>query len=421
MRVPSWFTGKDEHMETRRVLIEGLLASAGEAGLRKERVGHYRRCCRVVDEFCVGRGIVGFSREAAEVFTVEQDARLVAGVITRGKYRALTKTAGLLAEFAVMGRVRWAERRSFPPPLDPGLASVLDLFEASLSGLATGSAGSLAGQARRFLAWLDARGRVEVGLVDADDVREYLIEAAAKHQAGMGGVAGGLRRLFRFLNEQGLCALNVAPMLAPVAPGRQRALPGFTHEEASRLLGAIDTASVRGKRDYAMTLLALETGLRGCDIAGLRLDEIDWRRDEIQIVQKKTGEPLTLPLSPGAGNAIADWVLNARPDSDAPEVFTRVFAPFRGLAGSPGKAVMARWLGASGIGHEPFDGKSFHGLRRSTGTWLVESGAEVTLASQVLGHNDLNSAKRYIRLADERLRECCLALTGLETMVEALR
>jgi len=37
-----------------------------------------------------------------------------------------------------------------------------------------------------------------------------------------------------------------------------------------------------------MVVLAVSTGLRCCDIVALRLDEIDWRRDEIRLVQAKT-------------------------------------------------------------------------------------------------------------------------------------
>lgn len=40
-----------------------------------------------------------------------------------------------------------------------------------------------------------------------------------------------------------------------------------------------------------MVLLAVWTGLRCCDIVALRLEEIDWRHDEIRLVQAKTSRP----------------------------------------------------------------------------------------------------------------------------------
>ena len=51
-------------------------------------------------------------------------------------------------------------------------------------------------------------------------------------------------------------------------------------------------------RDAAITLLALTTGLRACDIVNLRLADIDWRgHGPSGIVQQKTHNPLTVPLT----------------------------------------------------------------------------------------------------------------------------
>ena len=134
-----------------------------------------------------------------------------------------------------------------------------------------------------------------------------------------------------------------------------------------------------------MVLLAVSTGLRCCDIVALRLDEIDWRRDEIGLVQAKTSMPLALPLSALAGNAVAEWILHGRPDCDAPEVFVRLNAPFVKLENSTGSTLMRRRLSRAGIDHVAHDGKSFHALRRTAGTRLIESGAGLPLAAQIPG------------------------------------
>src|SRR5271163_742148 len=88
-----------------------------------------------------------------------------------------------------------------------------------------------------------------------------------------------------------------------------------------------------------MVVLAVSTGLRCCDIVALRLDEIDWRRDEIRLVQAKTSRPLVLPLPPLAGNAVAEWILHGRPDCGAPEVFVRLKAPLVKLGNSTGSTL----------------------------------------------------------------------------------
>ena len=68
-------------------------------------------------------------------------------------------------------------------------------------------------------------------------------------------------------------------------------------------------------RDAAITLLALSTGLRACDITDLRLSDIDWRGQVISIVQQKTGSPLTVPLTALLVARLAEYVLDERPGS----------------------------------------------------------------------------------------------------------
>ncbi len=200
-----------------------------------------------------------------------------------------------------------------------------------------------------------------------------------------------------------------------------RALPCFTREETARLLEGIETETPCGKRDYAMVALAVSTGLRCCDIVALRLEEIDWRRDEIRLVQAKTSKPLALPLPALAGNAVAEWILHGRPECDAPEVFARLQAPLVKLGNSTGSTLMRRRLARAGIDHAARDGKSFHALRRTTGTRLIESGAGLPLAAQVLGHARINSSRRYLALAGEQIRQCCLPLEDFTCTREGLR
>src|SRR5665811_1441147 len=85
-------------------------------------------------------------------------------------------------------------------------------------------------------------------------------------------------------------------------------------------------------RDAAITVLALTTGLRACDIIGLRLSNIDWRGQTLGIVQQKTNNPLRLPLPTLVTATLADYVLGERPASHDDHVFLRSVAPHVRLA-----------------------------------------------------------------------------------------
>lgn len=45
---------------------------------------------------------------------------------------------------------------------------------------------------------------------------------------------------------------------------------------------------VLSKRDTAICMMLMETGIRGVDICNLKLTDIDWKKDIIYITQKKT-------------------------------------------------------------------------------------------------------------------------------------
>jgi len=329
----------------------------------------------------------------------------------------------MMLGFQTTGAVVW--RMMSPDPdltLSESSRVVLKQFAAAAGlELAPGSVRLLASEIRQFLAYLDRTGRGALGTVTADDVRRFMAEVAPRRPAGTGNVVWSLKRFFAFLNAAGLSDVRIDGLLAHAAPRRVRALPCFTREETARLLEGIETETPCGKRDYAMVALAVSTGLRCCDIVALRLEEIDWRRDEIRLVQAKTSKPLALPLPALAGNAVAEWILHGRPECDAPEVFTRLQAPLVKLGNSTGSTLMRRRLARAGIDHAARDGKSFHALRRTTGTRLIESGAGQPLTAQILGQARINSSSRYFALASEQVRQCCLPLEEFACTREGLR
>src|SRR5487761_2507466 len=363
-------------------LADAVLGVVQGVGLSSDTVARYGKCSAAVVEFCDRRGLDALSSSVIDEFVACQKERAWHGEIGRNRRNALVKTARMMLELQRTDRVTW--RMTSPDPgLGESAGEVLERFVASAGQeLAPGSVRVLAAEIRHFLAYLDRAGRSSLDAVTVGDVREFMVEMAPRRPAGIGNVAWSLKRFFAFLNVARLSDVRIDGLLAHGAPPRVRALPCFTREETDRLLEGIETGTPCGKRDYAMVVLAVSTGLRCCDIVALQLDEIDWRRDEIRLVQAKTSKPLVLPLPPLAVK----------------------------LGGSTGSTLMRRRLARAGVDHVAHDGKSFHALRRTTGTRLIESGAGLPLAAQILGHARINSSRRYFALASEQLRQCCLPL-----------
>lgn len=114
--------------------------------------------------------------------------------------------------------------------------------------------------------------------------------------------------------------------------GKRVIVPAFTEAEIRSIVASIDTGSAVGKRDLAIILLAYCTGLRGIDIRRLKLTDIDWRGQSVTLTQSKNYEPITCVLNGETMNALADYVLEGRPDCGLEEVFVTCLAPHRPLA-----------------------------------------------------------------------------------------
>jgi integrase len=140
-----------------------------------------------------------------------------------------------------------------------------------------------------------------------------------------------LRKLLTYLNANTKANLPSSLVSLKTAQCRRRVLPCFSEQELSAILKCPDLRTGLGKRDYAILLLATFTGLRGIDIANLLLPDIDWMNDTMQVIQHKTGVMNHLPMDPAVSAAIADYILNARPNSDNSHVFLTSVKPFRKL------------------------------------------------------------------------------------------
>jgi integrase/recombinase XerD len=94
----------------------------------------------------------------------------------------------------------------------------------------------------------------------------------------------------------------------------------------------------------AMTRLAL----RGGAVAGLQLADVAWQSGELTI-RGKGSRADTLPLPADTGEAMADYLLHARPATAAPQLFVTMKAPFTGLTASAVTQVAGRACERAGV------------------------------------------------------------------------
>lgn len=118
-----------------------------------------------------------------------------------------------------------------------------------------------------------------------------------------------LRPFGKYLFSQGFIAIRLDSIFLVKAPVRRKCIEGFSESECTQIVQGIDRGEPCGKRDYAILMLTMHTGLRGVDVLGLRFQDVDWKRQEIRLVQSKTEKPLVLPIPVSVLNALADYIL----------------------------------------------------------------------------------------------------------------
>lgn len=137
-----------------------------------------------------------------------------------------------------------------------------------------------------------------------------------------------LNDFLRFLYLTGHLSLDLSGSISTIMKRDERIPSVWKQDELKAYLDAIDRATKIGKRDFALSLLAIRLGLRGSDIRNLKLSDIDWKKHVISICQVKTKEILILPLPDDVGWAIIDYIKSARPDTDCKNLFVRMTPPF---------------------------------------------------------------------------------------------
>lgn len=191
---------------------------------------------------------------------------------------------------------------------------------------------------------------------------------------------------------------------------KQNRIPSvWTSENVTKLLDVIDRGNPAGKRDYAMILLAARMGLRTIDIKHLKLDNLKWQDNRLELIQSKTSRELILPLLPDVGWAIIDYLKNGRPKVDSPYVFLRQIAPLEPFSDEDRlHQIVVKYMKLAKIPLSPQKRKGMHSLRHTLASRLLEKNTPLAVISDILGHISTDSTAVYIKVNVDRLRECAL-------------
>jgi len=262
--------------------------------------------------------------------------------------------------------------------------------------------------ARKFLEYLDYDQDAGVlSTLTPGGVDGFLCTCArGLSRYSLQNLAGYLRAFLRFQYERGVLEGPLHTMVDTPRIYRLERLPrALPWEVIQALLSSVDRSDAHGIRDYTMLFLMAAYGLRSCEIASLTLDDIDWRAGAIRIHQRKTGNPLMLPLTDAAGAVLVEYLKKGRPELPHRELFLRIRAPHGPLESTAVAHVFRLRVRLSGL---DIPHASPHCLRHSHAVHLLRRGAPLKAIGDLLGHRSAESTRAYLRLSTEDLRSVAL-------------
>ena len=386
-----------------------VVAELRAAGYMESTIGQYQKSIRALAAFVDGHGGVYTASLGAVFASMTVSPRT--GRFSAQRRFDYGRLVRLFDAYVDTGRVELAPRKRGGGgawPASEELARLARSWEIDMDdrGLAPATRAAYGRVARAYLVFLESGGICWLDAADGASVLRFLESLSDRWaRSSLPWVVSNFRPFLKFTGRVDLVdAINLA--------GVKRChgiLPVLDDADQALVVQACASGTVSA-RDAAITLLALTTGLRACDIVGLRLADIDWRTATIGIVQQKTGNPLTLPLAPLVAARLADYILDERPDSGDDHVFLRSKAPHTKLADHASiYKVTADVFGKAGVA-EVRAGTRL--LRHNAASRLLRAGVGLPTISAVLGHASPESTNTYMSTDQERLLECVLPVPG---------
>jgi len=226
-------------------------------------------------------------------------------------------------------------------------------------------------------------------------------------QCGPGGrsdasakiLTSGLRSLLRYLHLTGRVPIPLAQSVPRAAGWRLSSLPrALEAEQVQRLLASCDSSTVVGRRDLAILTLLARLGLRACEVARLRLDDIHWRAGEVTI-RGKGSTIERLPLPHEAGEALVSYLRDGRPRVGFREVFISVLAPLRPLSPAAVVGVVGYACDRAGMKRV-----GPHALRHTLASDLLRAGTPLAQIAPILRHASVATTAIYAKIDRDALR-----------------
>lgn len=391
-------------------LSDALLKAIREHGIKEISIGQYITVLKKIVCFAEEHGFTSYYPELKDDFDAFIDSNVEKKIVCFEYARFQHRVIRMLASLAETGETDFSATQRNPRiyKVSPDSQAIIEkaLDYHMLEGEERTEMSTVM---RHFYCYAEEKVHSANATVTDDLLMSFFTEELPNTNSGsMGRSLRAIKYLSVYLKSKGSTDLRLDFTQLNARGSHVRVIPPYSQRDINHAVARIDKSTPAGLRNYAIMLLAFDTGLRSVDIRKLCLGDIDWKKRSVLIRQSKTNEPLTLPLNGKVMNAIADYILNFRPECSYDEVFMTVKGPIKPLD--------KRHYGFTNISDryfteasvEKIPGRGFHSLRRSFATELSEAGVPLETISQLLGHKSINEDKPYLSYNRKQVAFCAM-------------
>jgi integrase/recombinase XerD len=256
--------------------------------------------------------------------------------------------------------------------------------------------------------------QLDVGDLDAPLIGDFLQHLEAERHNSVRTRNARLAAIRSFFAFAALChpehAAVIARVLAVPTKRCDRALVNYlTEPEADALVASPDRQRWTGRRDHAVLVVALQTGLRVSELTGLRNQDVELRTGAHVHCWGKGRKERCTPLRPGTVSVLRTWMKERGGRPEDPLFPTSTGTP---LSRDAMAALVAKHA-VTAAGRQPSLHRKRvtpHVLRHSCAMALLRRGVDRAVLALWLGHEQVDTVDMYVH-SDLSIKERALART----------
>ena len=248
--------------------------------------------------------------------------------------------------------------------------------------------------------------------ITLEDIHSYISHLAIDNRSKATTRArkiSTLRIFFKYLATKEKI-LDVNPAQDLETPKLEKRMPKYLSlEQSQKLLKVSDDENNRNyKRDFAITTLFLNCGLRLSELVGININDIDFDENKMTVIGKGNKERV-IYLNKSCINAIKDYLSSRsspsliKRDSKSSDKALFLSEQKKRISNRTVQLIITKELKLAGLGSKNL---SVHKLRHTAATLMYQYGnVDIRALQELLGHQSISTTEIYTHVSNEQVRD----------------